>query len=116
MLRESVAQKPTMPVSEGKKKAQNAALEVNLLGCARIGPSPFPAEMAHHSSASAATGRKYALNTSNFRMLSTPRYTTYIFTSQNRKNTSAGPVSSAQLAGNMGGNFASPGTQSTAIW
>ena len=105
-----------MPVSEGKKNAQNCALVANLLGCARIGPSPCPAVMAHHSSASAASGRKNALNTSSFRMLSTPLCTTYMFSPQNSTNRMAGPVASPQLAGNTAGSVASEGTHSTAIW
>src|SRR6185436_10293697 len=73
MFNESVAQNPTIPVNPGKKKFQNSALDENFEGCARMGPKPFPALIAQNKSASAASGRKKALKTNNFLMLSTPR-------------------------------------------
>ena len=72
MFSESVAQKPTIPVNAGKKNFQNWEVE-SLDGVSKIGPNPFAAEIAQNNKASAATGRKMALNTKSFRMLSTPR-------------------------------------------
>jgi hypothetical protein len=85
MFSESVAQKPTMPVNAGKKKCQNSVLFANFAGSSKIGPSPLLALMAHINNAIAATGRNIALNTNNFFMLSTPRYTTHILMSQKIK-------------------------------
>mgnify|MGYP006382951699 CR=1 FL=1 len=61
-----------MPVSAGKKYAQNAGPD-NFEGCDNIGPKPLPALIAQNNNASAANGKKNALNTSNFFMLSTPK-------------------------------------------
>ena len=72
MFKESVAQKPTMPVKAGKKYAQNDGPD-NLEGCDSIGPKPWPALIAQNNNANAANGKKKALNTNNFLMLSTPR-------------------------------------------
>ena len=72
MFKESVAQKPTIPVSAGKKKAQKAD-PVSLAGCDNIGPNPFPALIAQNNNAKAANGKKNALNTNNFLMLSIPK-------------------------------------------
>src|SRR5689334_19222661 len=83
---DKVAQNPTIPVSPGIKKCQKSRVEVNFDGCSRIGPSPpLTAVIAQSRRASAATGRKKALNTNSFLMLSTPRYTTYMFSNQNSK-------------------------------
>src|ERR1700743_2526661 len=73
ILSDKVAQKPTIPVNDGKKKVQKSDEVLNFEGCASIGPKPCPAEMAQASKASAAAGRKKALNTNSFLMLSTPR-------------------------------------------
>ena len=40
MLRDSVAQKPTMPVRPGMKNFQNSPNVANLLGSDMIGPMP----------------------------------------------------------------------------
>ena len=73
MFNERVAQKPTMPVSAGKKKLKNWELFENLEGCSNMGPRPFAALIAQNNNANAATGRKMALKINNFLMLSTPR-------------------------------------------
>src|SRR4030095_1537935 len=72
MFNESVAQKPTMPVNAGKKKFQNDG-PWSFEGCSNIGPNPFAALIAQNNNAIAATGRKIALKTNNFLILSTPR-------------------------------------------
>ena len=105
-----------MPVSAGKKKVQNWLLLVNLDGVFKIGPRPWAAVIAQYKSAKAARGKKNALNTKSFRMLSTPRYTTNIFNSQNKKNVIAGPVAKPNEAGKMGGRFSSEGIHNRSIW
>lgn len=47
-----------MPGRAGKKNAQNAPGVAKRDGCASIGPSPWPAQMAQASSVSAAAGKK----------------------------------------------------------
>src|SRR5215211_1311262 len=98
MFNDKVAQKPTMPVSDGKKNFQNSADE-SFDGVSKIGPKPLAADMAQNNKARAARGKKIALNTSNFLMLSTPRYTTNILISQKIKKQIAGPVSNPKDAG-----------------
>src|SRR5690348_16133779 len=56
ILSDSVAQNPTMPVSEGKKKSANCEGVVNFDGCCKIGPNPCDALMAQNNKASAAKG------------------------------------------------------------
>src|SRR5260370_37756149 len=91
ILSERVAQKPTMPVSPGIKKAQKAAAEANPEGRVRIGPRPpFTAERGQYSKASAAKGRNKALNTNNFRILMTRLHATHIFNNQNKIQQMAG--------------------------
>src|SRR5688572_3021116 len=84
MFKESVAQKPTMPVNAGKKKFQNEG-PWSFDGCSSIGPNPFAALIAQNNNASAATGRNIALNTKSFLILSTPRKTINIFSNQKTK-------------------------------
>src|ERR1035437_1516905 len=111
MLSESVAQNPTIPVKPGKKKLQNSAVVLNFDGWDKMGPSPFPAEIAQNKSANAAMGRTNALNTKSFRMLSTPRYTTNIFNNQKRKNVMAGAVCKPNDAGKICGSNSMDGIQ-----
>ncbi len=73
MFNDKVAQNPTMPVNAGKKKFQKSALVANFEGWFNIGPKPLPALIAQNSKANAAMGKKNALNTNNFLMLSTPK-------------------------------------------
>src|SRR5258708_23920603 len=104
ILSERVAQKPTMPVSPGIKKAQKAAEEANPEGRVRMGPRPpCTAEMAQYNKASAARGRKKAVNTKNFRMLLTASQRTHIFNNQNKIKKMAGPVGNPQEARKIGG-------------
>src|SRR5687768_14985330 len=115
MFNDNVAQKPTMPVNAGKKKSQKAALFANLEGCCKIGPNPFPSEIAQNNNARAASGRKNALNTSNFLMLSTPRYTTSILSNQNKKKQMAGPVCRPNDAGKICGSLSVTGNHKRSI-
>src|SRR5258708_17188696 len=92
ILSERVAQKPTMPVSPGIKKAQKAAAEANPEGRVRMGPRPpCTAEMAQYNKASAASGTTKALNTNNFPMPLTPTPTTHIFNNQHKMKYMAAP-------------------------
>src|SRR4051812_16511648 len=116
MFKLSVAQKPTIPVSAGKKKAKKPAVLANLEGWSKIGPNPCPAFIAQNNKAKAATGRKKALKTSNFLMLSTPSQTTYMFSNQKRIKHIAGPVCKPHEEGNTWGNVSSDGIQSRSIW
>src|SRR5687767_7828344 len=109
MLRDNVAQKPTIPVNAGKKKFQNSPLLLNLSGWDKIGPKPFTSITAHTINASAANGRKMALKTKSLRMLSTPNQTINIFSNQKRKNVTAGPVANPQEVGNICGNVSKAG-------
>src|SRR5688572_2121813 len=116
MLSESVAQKPTIPVSAGKKKFQNWLLLLNFEGCSSIGPNPLAALIAQNNNASAASGRKIALKTSNFLMLSTSRYTMNIFSNQNKKKHIAGPVVNPVHAGKICGIVSKAGIHNLSIW
>ena len=71
--------------------------------------------MAQNSKASAAIGRKNALKTSSFLMLSTPKYTTNILSNQKRKKQMAGPVCSVHDAGNICGKVSIAGIHNLAI-
>src|SRR5829696_8845990 len=70
IFNDKVAQKPTTAVKPGKKNLKNSADELYFDGCSKIGPRPFAAVMAHANNPSAASGRKIALNTKSFLMLS----------------------------------------------
>ena len=71
--------------------------------------------IAQNNKASAATGKKMALNTSNFLILSTPRYTMNIFSSQNKKKQMAGPIVRPVHLGKTTGRVSSEGIQSLNI-
>ncbi len=77
-----MAQNPTTAVKAGKKNLKKDALSVNFDGSLNIGPNPFAATTAQQNNAMAATGKKIALNTRSFLILSTPLYTINIFSNQ----------------------------------
>src|SRR6202167_6526688 len=82
MLSASVAQYPTIAVSEGKKTARNAPVEWNWLGVESMEPK-LPALMrTQMSSAVAITNMKGAPKACRWRMDSTPRHTTTMFSNQ----------------------------------
>src|SRR5688572_11431721 len=83
MLRARVAQKPTMAVREGTKKAMNSAVVANLLGRASMGPSPPARMVAQARRARPATMRNGAAHASRSLMESLPFTTMYMFQSQN---------------------------------
>ncbi len=77
MFSESVAQKPIIPVSAGKKNVQNwpafGPPGSNCDGCRSIGPKPSACTYAHASSASPSTISSGALMFSRTRIDSIPR-------------------------------------------
>jgi len=85
MLSASVAQKPTMAVSEGTKKTKNSRPVWNLLGRARIGPRPPARAIAQPRSASPATIKNGAAQASSRLIELLPRTTIYMFQSQKAK-------------------------------
>src|SRR5437016_2398093 len=103
MFKDSVAQKPTIPVNAGKKKFQNSLSVVNFEGSFKIGPNPLLASIAQNNKARAATGKKIALNTKSFLIVSTPNQTISMLSNQKRKKQIAGPVANPNDAGNIGG-------------
>ena len=76
MLSESVAQKPIMPVSAGKKKPQNCPAlgwpASNAEGCDKIGPKPPAARHAHQSNSSPSARSNGALMFRSSRIESMP--------------------------------------------
>src|SRR5688572_24631084 len=100
MFRASVAQKPTMAVSEGTKKARNSPVDWNLLGCARIGPIPPARSMAQASNARPAAIRNGAAQASRNLIDSLPRTTMYMFQSQNAKKAIQAPPGTWAQEGN----------------
>ena len=82
MFNDKVAQKPTTAVNAGKKNLKNEELSVNFDGARNIGPNPFAAITAQQNKAIAAIGKKMALKTNNFLILSTPLYMINIFSNQ----------------------------------
>src|SRR5262245_14983254 len=86
MLRASVAQKPILAVSAGKKKVQNCPSfgppTSNCDGRASIGPRPPAALQAQASKAKPSPINNGALMFSDSRIDSTPRYTTSMLTPQ----------------------------------
>src|SRR5437016_5468437 len=85
MLSATVAQNPTMPVSEGMKKSTNSAVVWNLLGALRTGPKPPASDVIHHSINSPTESMNGAATPSRNLMVSMPRQTTSIFSAQNKK-------------------------------
>src|ERR671913_475769 len=89
MFSASVAQKPTIAVSEGTNTARNAPVDVNRLGCDSTGPNPPARLTAQASNARPDTIRKGAAHTSSALIASLPRTITAMFRSQNARNPSA---------------------------
>src|ERR1700732_2181197 len=83
MFRDSVAQYPTIAVSEGKKKRRKLAVVWKRLGAASIGPKPPALCSIPNSNVSDMTSMNGAEKLCKNRIDSTPRHTTYIFSSQN---------------------------------
>jgi len=67
MLRDSVAQKPTIAVSDGANTGQNSPSVANCDGASRMGPKPPARATAHASKAPASTSTMGAAQFSNTR-------------------------------------------------
>src|ERR1035437_9069289 len=82
IFNDSVAQYPTIAVSEGKKKCRKLSVVWNSLGAARIGPNPPALCTIQKSSPSDITSKNGAEKLCRCRIDSTPRHTTTMFSSQ----------------------------------
>ncbi len=89
MLSDSVAQKPTMPVSEGTKTSQKAPKVSKREGCESMGPTPPARPTAHTSSTAAITSTSGAAQFSNTFTASMPLTMMKMFSAQKTKKVSA---------------------------
>ena len=86
MFNATVAQKPTMPVSEGMKKRKNSPAGVKLArACSAPGPRPPACRVIHHKSSSPIPSMKGAPMPSRNLMVSMPRQITAMFSAQKAK-------------------------------
>src|SRR2546427_4689276 len=85
MLSATVAQNPTIPVSDGMKKRTNSAVLWNLLGALRTGPNPPASDVIHHSISSPTESMNGAATPSRILIVSMPRQTTSMFSAQKKK-------------------------------
>jgi hypothetical protein len=116
MLSDSVAQNPTIAVSDGKNALRNSGVVAKRLGCDRIGPNPPALVVAQPSSASPTTIRNGAAKLSSHLMLSVPLRMNHTFIAQNTRNPSASPVESPSPDGRIAGSVAMPGHIVLASW
>src|SRR6266478_6507029 len=91
MLSETVAQKPTTPVSEGMKKRKNSPKVRNFEGVASMGPKPPALLRAQRRRASPIRSRNGAEIPCKKRMVSMPRRITRTLRSQKKTKQMAGP-------------------------
>src|SRR5258708_27820766 len=99
MLSATVAQNPTMPVSDGIKKRTNSAESRNLLGALRTGPKPPARDVIHHSISSPTESMNGAATPSRILIVSMPRQTTNMFSVQKEKKQIHIPVDDPLAAG-----------------
>src|SRR5512140_930532 len=85
MFSATVAQKPTIAVSEGIKNGRNSESVWNLLGVESTGPNPPALLVIHHSSSTPTPSMNGAPMPSRNLMVSMPFQTTTIFSSQKEK-------------------------------
>src|SRR5260370_8775232 len=85
MFNATVAQKPTIPVSDGTKKRINSPVVLNLLGLASTGPNPPAFRVIHQNIISPTHSMNGALTPCRNLMLSIPHQITAIFSAQNAK-------------------------------
>src|SRR2546430_1990276 len=85
MFNATVAQKPTMPVSDGTKKRKNSPFVLNLLGVLSTGPKPPALRVIHHKSKSPTPSMNGAPMPSRNLIVSIPRQMTNMFNNQNAK-------------------------------
>src|SRR5258707_14568153 len=91
MLSDTVAQKPTTPVSDGTKKRKNSPKLWNLEGVVSMGPKPPALLCAQSSSAKPISNKKGAETPCKKRMVSMPRKINATFSRQNVAQHNAGP-------------------------
>src|SRR6266850_2465619 len=100
MFSATVAQKPTIAVSEGTKTCKNSAVVLNLLGVLRTGPRPPAFLVIHHKRRSPTPSMKGAPIPSKNLIVSMPRQITSMLRNQNAKkhahDTPAWPVTLGQ--------------------
>src|SRR5215471_12583780 len=85
IFKATVAQKPTMPVSEGMKKRRNSPVLWNLLGVSSTGPIPPALPVTQNRSSSPTTSMNGSPMPSRNLMVSIRRQMTNIFSTQERK-------------------------------
>jgi len=85
MLSATVAQNPTMPVSDGMKCLKNSPVDVNLLGSLSTGPKPPALPVIHHNSSSPTPSITGAPMPSRNLMVSMPRQITAMLSAQKAK-------------------------------
>src|SRR5256885_13223373 len=91
MFNETVAQKPTTPVSEGMKKRKNSLKLWNFDGVASMGPKPPALLRAQRRRASPMSSRNGAEMPCKKRMVSIPRRITRTLRNQKKTKQMAGP-------------------------
>ena len=101
MLSATVAQKPTMPVSDGMKKRTNSAVEWNLLGALSTGPRPPAFPEIHQSSRRPIANMNGAPMPSRILMVSMPRQITAMFSNQKAKKQAHWPPAMFPAAGQI---------------
>src|SRR5437764_8060886 len=99
MLSATVAQNPTIPVSDGMKNQTNSAGLRNLLGALRTGPKPPASEVIHHSISSPTDNMNGAATPSRILIVSMPRHTTTILSAQKEKKQAHMPAEEPLAAG-----------------
>src|SRR5712692_4105852 len=85
MLSATVAQNPTMPVSDGMKNRTKSAVSWNLLGALRTGPKPPASDVIHQSISRPTQSMNGAATPSRTLMVSMPRQTTSMLSPQKKK-------------------------------
>src|ERR1700688_1023622 len=88
----TVAQNPTIPVSEGIKNFPNSPNEWNLLGALSTGPSPPALPVIHQSRSNPTPSIRGALTLCRNLIVSIPRQITVILTSQKAKKQTQTPT------------------------
>src|SRR3989442_8940863 len=99
MLSATVAQKPTMPVSDGMKKRTNSRVVWNLLGELRTGPKPPASDVIHHNISRPTESMNGAATPSRILIVSIPRQTTSMFSPQKKKKQVHMPAEDPLAAG-----------------
>src|SRR2546426_8046952 len=99
MLRATVAQKPTMPVSDGIKNRTDSEVLWNLLGALRTGPKPPASVVIHHSISRPTESMNGAATPSRILMVSMPRQTTSMLSPQKKKKQAHIPAEDPLAAG-----------------